>query len=139
MARANGAEPIVEFSVGLRQLREGSKIPVTLLAGRLGISRQHLYEVLAGRVKRPPDWDKIVAPLVGACAGEDPAVLALWRRRHEVLLEVWGFEARADGGGPVAEFCAGLWQLRAGSTIPVAVLAGQLGVSRQHLYAVLGG
>jgi tetratricopeptide (TPR) repeat protein len=120
-------------------LRVQSRIPVAVLAGQLGISRQHLYEVLSGRVTRPPAWDQIVAPLVTACTHGDPAVLASWRRRHEVLLEVWGFQRRADSGGPIVEFCAGLRRLRAGSTIPVAVLAGQLSVSRQHLYAVLGG
>jgi tetratricopeptide (TPR) repeat protein len=131
--------PVADFCAGLWQLRAGSKIPVAVLARRLGISRQHLYEVLAGHVKRPPDWDEIVAPLVSACADGDPLALASWRRRHEVLLEVWGFQGRAEGGGPVADFCAGLRQLRAGSKIPVAVLAGRLGISRQHLYAVLGG
>lgn len=135
--RRGGA--VADFCAELSQLRAGSRIPVAVLARRLGISRQHLHEVLAGRVKRPPDWDEIVAPLAAACAGGDPQVLASWRRRHEVLLEVWAFQGRAEGGGPVADFCAGLRQLRAGSGIPVAVLAGRLGVSRQHLYAVLGG
>jgi tetratricopeptide (TPR) repeat protein len=130
---------VADFCAGLRELRAGSKIPVAVLAGQLGISRQHLHEVLAGRVKRPPDWDEIVAPLVRACTDGDPLVLASWRRRHEVLLKVWEFQAQAEGGGPVADFCAALRQLRAESKIPVAVLAGQLSVSRQHLYAVLGG
>jgi tetratricopeptide (TPR) repeat protein len=135
--RSGGA--VAEFCAGLRQLRAGSKVPVAVLARRLGISRQHLHEVLAGRVKRPPDWDEIVAPLVRVCTDGDPAALASWRCRHDVLLEVWGFQGRAHGGGPVADFCAGLRQLRARSRIPVAVLAGRLGISRQHLYAVLGG
>jgi tetratricopeptide (TPR) repeat protein/transcriptional regulator with XRE-family HTH domain len=131
--------PVADFCAELRQLRAGSRIPVAVLARRLGISRQHLHEVLAGRVKHPPGWDEIVAPLVSACADGDPLALASWRRRHEVLLEVWGFQGRAEGGGPVADFCAELRQLRAGSRIPVAVLADRLGISRQHLYAVLGG
>jgi tetratricopeptide (TPR) repeat protein len=112
---------------------------VTALASRLGISRQHLHEVLGGRVKRPPAWDKIVAPLVRVCTGGDPMMLASWRRRYEVLLEVWGFQGRVDGSGPVANFCSDLRQLRTQSRIPVAVLAARLNVSRQHLYAVLGG
>jgi tetratricopeptide (TPR) repeat protein/transcriptional regulator with XRE-family HTH domain len=134
-----GAGAVADFCAGLRQLRAGSRIPVAVLAGRLGISRQHLHEVLAGRVKRPPDWAELVAPLVEACTEGDPLALESWRRRHEVLLEVWGFQDRAGGGGPVEDFCAGLRQLRTGSGIPVAVLAGRLGISRQHLYAVLGG
>jgi tetratricopeptide (TPR) repeat protein len=135
--RSGGA--VADFCAGLRQLQAGSKVPVAVLARRLGISRQHLHEVLAGRVKRPPDWDEIVAPLVRACTDGDPAALASWRGRHDVLLEVWAFQGQARGAGPVADFCAGLRQLRAGSRIPVAVLAGRLGISRQHLYAVLGG
>ena len=134
--RSGGA--VADFCAGLRRLQAGSKVPVAVLARRLGISRQHLHEVLAGRVKRPPDWDEIVAPLVRACTDGDPAALAAWRGRHDVLLEVWGFQGQARGAGPVADFCAGLRQLRTGSRIPVAVLAG-LGISRQHLYAVLGG
>jgi tetratricopeptide (TPR) repeat protein len=130
---------VADFCAGLRELQLASKTPVTALADQLGISRQHLHEVLAGRVKRPPDWDRIVAPLVHACTGGDPAVLASWRRRHELLLEVWGFQGRTDGGGPVADFCSDLRQLRAQSRIPVAVIAARLNVSRQHLYAVLAG
>jgi Helix-turn-helix domain len=130
---------VADFCDGLRQLRAESRIPVATLAAQLGISRQHLHEVLGGRVKRPPDWDAIVRPLVLACAEGDPAVQAEWRRRHEVLREVWDFQGRTDHSGPVAEFCAELRQLRAQSRIPVAILAGRMNISRQHLYAVLGG
>jgi tetratricopeptide (TPR) repeat protein len=130
---------VADFCAGLRELQSESRIPVATLAGQLGISRQHLHEVLGGRVKRPPAWDQIVAPLVLACTAGDPATLALWRHRHEVLLEVWGFQAQADSGGPVADFCSDLRQLRARSRIPVAALGVRLNVSRQHLYAVLGG
>jgi tetratricopeptide (TPR) repeat protein len=130
---------LADFCAGLRDLQSESRVPVTALAGQLGISRQHLHEVLGGRVKRPPAWDKIVAPLVCACAGGDLVLLASWRRRHEVLQEVWGFQDRPDGGGPVADFCSDLRQLRAKSRIPVTALATRLNVSRQHLYAVLGG
>ncbi len=90
-------------------------------------------------MKRPPAWDQIVAPLVRACTGGDAVMLASWQRRHEVLLEAWGFQGAADSGGPVADFCSDLRQLRAQSRIPVAALAARLNVSRQHLYAVLGG
>jgi tetratricopeptide (TPR) repeat protein len=103
------------------------------------MSRQHLHEVLGGRVKRPPAWDQIVAPLVRACTGGDPVMLSSWQRRHEVLLEVCAFQGQADGDGPVADFCSELRQLRARSRIPVAALAARLNVSRQHLYTVLSG
>jgi tetratricopeptide (TPR) repeat protein len=129
---------IADFCAGLRDMRSESGVPVATLAGQLGISRQHLHEVLGGRVKRPPAWDQIVAPLVRSCTGGDPVMLASWQRRHEVLLEVWAFQGRADGGGPVADFCSDLRRLRAQSRIPVAALAARLNVSRQHLYTVLG-
>jgi tetratricopeptide (TPR) repeat protein/transcriptional regulator with XRE-family HTH domain len=132
-------EVVADFCARLRELQLRSGIAVTALAGQLGISRQHLHDVLAGRVKRPPVWDRIVAPLVRACTGGDPAMLVSWRHRHEVLVEIWGFQGRADGGGPVADFCSDLRQLRAQSRIPVAALAARLNVSRQHLYAVLAG
>jgi tetratricopeptide (TPR) repeat protein len=130
---------VADFCADLRELQSESRIPVTALAGQLGMSRQHLHAVLAGRVTRPPGWDPVVAPLVRACTGGDPALLASWQRRHEVLLEVWGFHGRADGSGPVTDFCSDLRELRARSRIPVAALAIRLSVSRQHLYAVLGG
>jgi tetratricopeptide (TPR) repeat protein len=130
---------VADFCAQLRQLQAESKIPVAALAGRLGISRQHLYGVLGGRVKHPPAWDQIIAPLVSACTDGNPLMLTSWRRRHEALLEVWRFQSQAGGGGPVADFCAGLRQLRAGSKIPVVVLASQLSLSRQYLYAVLAG
>jgi tetratricopeptide (TPR) repeat protein len=139
VATVRSITALADFCAGLRDLQSESRIPVTALAARLGISRQHAHEVLGGRVKRPPAWEKIVAPLVRTCTGGDPVMLASWRRRHEVLLEVWGFAGRADGGGPVADFCADLRQLRSRSQIPVATLAARLNVSRQHLYAVLGG
>jgi tetratricopeptide (TPR) repeat protein len=139
VATVRGIAAVADFCAGLRDLQLESRIPVTALAGQLGLSRQHLHEVLGGRVRRPPAWDQIVAPLVGACTGGDPATLATWQRRHEVLAEVWGFQGRDDGRGPVADFCSDLRQLRAQSQIPVAALAVRLNVSRPHLYAVLGG
>src|ERR1700722_16083791 len=99
VAEVRSAGAVADFCSELGQLRAGAKIPVAVLAGRLGISRQHLYEVLAGRVKRPPDWDELVAPLVRACTDGDPLILASWRRRHDVLLEVREFEGRAESSG----------------------------------------
>jgi tetratricopeptide (TPR) repeat protein len=139
VATARGEGAVADFCTQLRRLQGESKIPVAVLAGSLGVSRQHLYAVLGGRVRQPPDWDRIVAPLVNACTDGNPVLLTSWRRRHEALLEVWRFQSRASGDGPVADLCSGLRQLRAESRIPVAVLARELSVTRQHLYAVLAG
>jgi tetratricopeptide (TPR) repeat protein len=89
--RAPGPErgPVFEFCLGLRQLRIESDTDVTVLAKRLNLSRTQLYAVLAGRVKVPPDWDRVVRPLVEACTENDSTAVAAWRRRHAILTGVW--------------------------------------------------
>jgi tetratricopeptide (TPR) repeat protein len=89
--RATGQErgPVFEFCSGLRQLRIESDTDVTVLAKRLNLSRTQLYAVLAGRVKVPPDWDRVVRPLVEACTENDSTAVAAWRRRHAILTGVW--------------------------------------------------
>jgi hypothetical protein len=55
---------------------------------------------LDGRVSRPPEWDRLVEPLVRACTGNDEVAVAVWRQRHEVLLEVYNalkHQRRQDG------------------------------------------
>nr|WP_189857858.1 WD40 repeat domain-containing protein [Streptomyces poonensis] len=71
------------------------------LARRVQYSRSQLYEILDGRISRPPEWDRLVEPLVQHCTGGDPAALRTWRRRHEVMVEVYtalGRQARRQGG-----------------------------------------
>ncbi|MBG0564638.1 nSTAND1 domain-containing NTPase [Actinoplanes aureus] len=82
------SSPVAEFCADLRRLQESSGVKRAALAHRLGYSRSQLYEILSGNVSRPPDWSRLVEPLVRACAGDDPATLDRWRRRHGVLLEV---------------------------------------------------
>jgi tetratricopeptide (TPR) repeat protein len=81
--------PVSDFCSGLRQLRIESGADVAVLAKRLNLSRTQLYAVLAGRVKVPPDWDRVVRPLVEACTENDAAAVAAWRRRHAILTGVW--------------------------------------------------
>ncbi|WP_203911340.1 ATP-binding protein [Rhizocola hellebori] len=57
------------------------------MAREVRISRAQLYAVLNGEIKRPPDFETLVRPLIRACGGTD-AELAEWRRRHEVLVAV---------------------------------------------------
>jgi tetratricopeptide (TPR) repeat protein len=90
MAGADGPSgPVEEFCAELRRLREMSGIDMTTAARRLNVSRQHLYAVLGGQVKRPPDWDKVVRPLVEVCADGDQVVVTQWRARHALLVRVW--------------------------------------------------
>jgi tetratricopeptide (TPR) repeat protein len=96
VAVAPGTGPVSEFCVALDQLRIASGMEVPLLAKQLSLSRAQLYAILAGRVKRPPDWDRVVRPFVDACAPGQPEMLAAWRRRHAILTEVWEQLRRRD-------------------------------------------
>jgi hypothetical protein len=88
-ARAGpGVGPVVEFCAALRQLRQSSGYEVPALARRLNVSRTQLYAILSGDIKRPPDWAKIVGPLVEACTGGDRQALAAWRHRHSALVDL---------------------------------------------------
>ena len=59
-----------------------------VLARQVGYSRSQLYEILDGRISRPPEWDRLVEPLVRVCTGNDMRAVGTWRRRHDVLVAV---------------------------------------------------
>ncbi len=144
--------PVAEFCAGLRHLQRASGVSVPVLAQRLTFSRSQLYDVLKGAVDRPPDWDRVVEPLVRECTGNDARALRGWRRRHEVLVEVVGqlHEAAAapaqlpadvpgftGRGGELAELDRVLASARAagrpGAASPVCVLAGTAGAGKTAL------
>ncbi|MDQ3765296.1 MAG: tetratricopeptide repeat protein [Actinomycetota bacterium] len=79
----------MEFCAGLRRLQEGCGLGRAALARRLGCSRSQLYAVLDGQISRPPEWGRLVEPLVRVCTGDDERAVGAWRRRHEVLVEVY--------------------------------------------------
>jgi thiaminase len=86
--------PVGDFCAALADLQRSSGISRANLARTLSYGRSQLYEILDGRVKRPPEWDRLVEPLVRAClgpghgdAGRERAI-ADWRRRHEILVRV---------------------------------------------------
>ena len=89
MAKQASGGPVADFCSGLRRLQQGRGLDRSVLARRLGYSRSQLYAILDGRIRRPPEWDRLVEPLVRACTGNDERAVALWRQRHEVLLEVY--------------------------------------------------
>jgi transcriptional regulator with XRE-family HTH domain len=96
-----GGGPVAEFTAGLRRLQQRSGLDRAALARRLGYSRSQLYEILDGRITRPPDWDRLVEPLVRACTGNDERAVAMWRQRHDVLLEVdYALRHHTLPGGP---------------------------------------
>jgi hypothetical protein len=93
----SSAGPVSEFCAKLDALRIGAGADVPVLARRLSLSRAQLYAILGGRIRRPPDWDRVVRPLVDACTGGDAGALAAWRQRHAVLTGVWEELRRRNG------------------------------------------
>lgn len=81
--------PVAEFCADLKQLQQRSGLGRSVLARRLSFSRSQLYDVLDGRISRPPDWDRLVEPLVRACTGDDGQAVLIWRQRHDILVEVY--------------------------------------------------
>jgi tetratricopeptide (TPR) repeat protein len=80
--------PVADFCTGLRLLQESRGLDRSALARRLDYSRSQLYAILDGHISRPPEWDRLVEPLVRACTGNDERAVAVWRQRYAVLLEV---------------------------------------------------
>ena len=79
--------PVAAFCSELAELQRRSGRSHASLAHELNISRGHLYTILKGEVKRPPDWNRVVEPFVRAC-GADREEIAQWRKRHDVLVQV---------------------------------------------------
>ena len=90
MAGQASGGPVAEFCAGLRRLVERCGLDRAVLARRVGYSRSQLYEILDGRISRPPEWDRMVEPLVRACTGNDERAVGVWRRQHDVLVAVYG-------------------------------------------------
>lgn len=89
MAGQASEGPVAEFCAGLRELVQERGLDRAVLARRLTYSRSQLYEILDGRISRPPEWDRLVEPLVRACTGDDEHAVRLWRRRHGQLVAVY--------------------------------------------------
>ena len=87
MAEGTGMGPVAAFCAELAELQRRSGRSHASLAHELNISRGHLYTILKGEVKRPPDWNRVVEPFVRAC-GADREEVAQWRKRHDVLVQV---------------------------------------------------
>jgi thiaminase/transcriptional activator TenA len=98
--RAKG--PVGDFCEELAMLQRNSPLSRAALARILNYGRSQLYEILDGRIKRPPEWDRLVEPLVRACLAGNPDSAAVertvteWRHRHEILVRVWEELSRRD-------------------------------------------
>ena len=84
---------------------QGCGVDRAVLGRRVGYSRSQLYEILDGRISRPPEWDRLVEPLVRACTDNDERAVGIWRRRYDVLVAVYSELKRlhrpADPSGSV--------------------------------------
>ncbi|MGH3933043.1 MAG: FxSxx-COOH system tetratricopeptide repeat protein [Pseudonocardiaceae bacterium] len=88
MAGERSEGPVAEFCAALRRLQQGCGLDLTALARQLKYSKSQLHTILDGQIRRPPEWDRLVEPLVRACTGDDERAVGTWRRRHGVLVEV---------------------------------------------------
>lgn len=84
---ARDTAPVAAFCADLRRRWQSSGRDLLSVARDVRISRTQLYAILNGEIKRPPDFDALVRPLIRACGGTD-AEVADWRRRHEILVGV---------------------------------------------------
>jgi tetratricopeptide (TPR) repeat protein len=102
VAGQESVRPVAEFCAGLRRLVQGCGVDRAVLGRRVGYSRSQLYEILDGRISRPPEWERLVEPLVRACTGNDERAVGIWRRRHDVLVAVYSELKRLQRpAGPV--------------------------------------
>ncbi|MGH3992523.1 MAG: helix-turn-helix domain-containing protein, partial [Pseudonocardiaceae bacterium] len=86
--------PVADFCAALRRLQLDSGLARTALARQVNYSKSQLYAILDGQIRRPPEWDRVVEPLVRACTGDDERAVDYWRRRHGELLEVYELSSR---------------------------------------------
>jgi hypothetical protein len=99
---AAGDDPVGEFCLSLDKLRAVAGVQVRPLARQLGLSRTQLYAILAGTITRPPDWDRVVRPLVAACTQDDAAGLVAWRQQHTAMVSAWEQRRRSRPPGQPA-------------------------------------
>jgi thiaminase/transcriptional activator TenA len=95
--------PVADFCAALRDLQVSSGISRSTLAREVHYGRSQLYDILDGRIRRPPEWDRLVEPLIRTCLRGRPDLeraLADWRTRYEVLLRVYDELARRSGRVP---------------------------------------
>jgi thiaminase/transcriptional activator TenA len=105
--------PVADFCAALRELQVAAGISRSALAREIHYGRSQLYDILDGRIRRPPEWDRLVEPLLRTCLRGKPdldRMVADWRTRYEVLLRVHDELTRRTGrtAEPAADPVAGL-------------------------------
>jgi thiaminase len=92
--------PVADFCVALRDLQVASGISRSALAREIHYGRSQLYDILDGRIRRPPEWDRLVEPLLRTCLRDRADLertVSDWRTRYEVLLRVHDELTRRTG------------------------------------------
>jgi tetratricopeptide (TPR) repeat protein len=140
---SDGGGPVAAFCAELRKRWQASGRDLPGVAREIRISRTQLYAILNGEIRRPPDYDALVRPLIEACGGT-PAELADWRRRHEVLVAVHAETQRPPTvrapapvllPADVASFTGRTAELAAleAATAPVVIVSGAPGAGKTAL------
>lgn len=134
--------PVGEFCVELAELQRMSGLSRTTLARLLNYGRSQLYEILDGRIKRPPEWDRLVEPLVRTCLARSLTGPVLeravvdWRQRHGALIRGYDGLSRhrpqpasavhRSAGAELAARSGHLWPKLLNHPLVQAVCAGTL-------------
>ncbi|MFI5838774.1 hypothetical protein ACIA8K_03535 [Catenuloplanes sp. NPDC051500] len=88
MAVEHEDSPVRHFCAQLDAFVRAAGQTRSYVVSRHPMSDSQVYAVLAGTVKTPPSFDRMVMPIIGICGG-DTAVTAQWRSRHDTMVRVY--------------------------------------------------
>ncbi|MGQ0776506.1 MAG: ATP-binding protein [Pseudonocardiales bacterium] len=96
MVAERDAGPVADFCFALRLLQQDSGLSRGAVASRISAtcSRSQFYTVLDGAIQRPPEWDRLVEPVVRVCTNGNEREVDYWRRRHGELMTVYELTSR---------------------------------------------
>ncbi|GAB7042437.1 MULTISPECIES: hypothetical protein [Catenuloplanes] len=80
--------PVRHFCAQLDAFVRASGQTRSYVVSRHPMSDSQVYAVLAGTVKTPPSFDRMVVPIVEICGG-GPAAVAQWRTHHDTMVRVY--------------------------------------------------
>ncbi|MDP9796085.1 hypothetical protein J2S43_004597 [Catenuloplanes nepalensis] len=80
--------PVRHFCAQLDAFVRASGQTRSYVVSRHPMSDSQVYAVLAGTVKTPPSFDRMVVPIIEICGGGTAAV-AQWRTHHDTMVRVY--------------------------------------------------